>query len=151
VTLLQREEDDDDTSNSSSDSSSSSESSSSDSDGNRKKLPRRRVQAAKGPALMTKEQMLEIASSPFYDKSYHSYYLLASNCYLQVFEDSGFYTALLPCCTVDDWNTHFHRLQIWIWFNLGQAHCVASRAPTLDYWQEISITERRKFVMQGFS
>jgi hypothetical protein len=32
--------------------------------------------------------------------------------------------------------------------NLGQAHCLASQAPTLDLWLEI--TKSRKFVMQGF-
>jgi hypothetical protein len=32
--------------------------------------------------------------------------------------------------------------------DLGQAHCLASRAPTLDLWLEI--TKSRKFVIQGF-
>jgi hypothetical protein len=31
--------------------------------------------------------------------------------------------------------------------NLGQSHCFASRAPTLDLWLEI--TKIRKFVIQG--
>jgi hypothetical protein len=32
--------------------------------------------------------------------------------------------------------------------NLGQAHCVASWAPTFDLWLEI--TKSSKFVIQGF-
>jgi hypothetical protein len=32
--------------------------------------------------------------------------------------------------------------------DLGQAHCLASRAPTLELWLEI--TTSRKFVIQGF-
>ncbi len=33
--------------------------------------------------------------------------------------------------------------------NLGQAHCPASRAPTLDLW--IASTKFKKFVIQGFN